>query len=112
MRERIREAGLAGQVHPIYAEAHDLPYVQGFFAAIVGLDAYQYFGTADLYFEYLAPFLREGCEIGFVRPAFRWEVGPDTVPDYLPELYARGASMHSTRRSGGPTTGARPGSWG
>ena len=87
---RIREAGLEGQVHPIYAEAHRLPYAEGFFDAIISLDAYQYFGTADLYLEYLAPFLRPGGEIGIVCPAFRRELGPDTVPAYLAKLYAPG----------------------
>ena len=88
--ERIREAGLEGQVHPIYAEAHQLPYAEGFFDAIISLDAYQYFGTADLYLQYLAPFLRPGGEIGIVSPAFRRELGPDDVPDYLADLYGAG----------------------
>ena len=88
--ERIREAGLEGQVHPIYAEAHQLPYAEGFFDAIVSLDAYQYFGTADLYLQYLAPFLRPGGEIGVVCPSFRREIGPDDVPGYLTDLYGAG----------------------
>ncbi len=88
--ERVREAGLEGQVHPIYAEAHQLPYAEGFFDAIISLDAYQYFGTADLYLQYLAPFLRPGGEIGIVSPAFRRELGPDDVPDYLADLYGAG----------------------
>ncbi len=92
--ERILAAGLEGQVHPIYAEAHRLPYADGFFDAIVSLDAYQYFGTADLYLEYLARFLRPGGEIGTVCPAYRWELGPDTVPDYLADLYGEGG-FHS-----------------
>ena len=97
--ERIREAGLEGQVHPIYAEAHQLPYAEGFFDAIVSLDAYQYFGTADLYLQYLAPFLRPGGEIGIVCPAFRREVGPDDVPGYLADLYGEGG-FHAFHTAG------------
>ena len=94
--ERIREAGLEGQVHPIYAEAHQLPYAEGFFDAIVSLDAYHYFGTADLYLENLARFLRPGGEIGIVCPGFRRELGPDDVPDYLADYYGVGAySFHT-----------------
>ena len=94
--ERIREAGLEGQVHPIYAEAHQLPYAEDFFDAIVSLDAYHYFGTADLYLEDLARFLRPGGEIGIVCPGFRRELGPDDVPDYLAWYYGEGAySFHT-----------------
>jgi len=44
---RIRQAGVADRVFPIHAEAHDLPYADGFFDVIVSVDAYQYFGTDD-----------------------------------------------------------------
>ena len=50
---RIRAAGMEGKVHPIHAEAHDLPYAEGFFDAILSMDSYQYYGTDDLY---LRPF--------------------------------------------------------
>ncbi len=85
--ERIRAAGLAGRVHPVYAEAHALPYAHGFFDAIVSLDAYQYFGTADLYLQNVVRFLRPGGEIGIVCPAYRRELSPNTVPDYLADVY-------------------------
>ena len=94
--ERIREAGLEGQVHPIYAEAHQLPYAEGFFDAIVSLDAYHYFGTADLYLENLARFLRTDGQIGIVCPGFRRELGPDDAPDYLSWYLREGAySFHT-----------------
>ena len=48
-QQRITEAGVGDLVHPIHAEAHTLPYAAGFFDVIVSIDAYQYFGTADLY---------------------------------------------------------------
>ena len=47
--DRILEAGAENQVFPIHAEAHALPYADGFFDALVSLDAYHYFGTDDLY---------------------------------------------------------------
>ena len=40
--ERIRAAGLEDQVFPVHAEAHDLPYANGFFDAIVSMDSYHY----------------------------------------------------------------------
>jgi cyclopropane fatty-acyl-phospholipid synthase-like methyltransferase len=47
--KRIAEAGVGDSVTPIHAEAHALPFAAGFFDAIVSFDAYQYFGTDDLY---------------------------------------------------------------
>ena len=91
---RIQEAGLAGRVHPVYAEAHRLPYAEGFFDSIISLDAYHYFGTADLYLEYLAPFVRPGGEIGIVCPAFKEEMTASTIPGYLADLYGPGG-FHS-----------------
>jgi cyclopropane fatty-acyl-phospholipid synthase-like methyltransferase len=52
-QERICEAGVEKLVVPIHSEAHALPFAQGFFDVIVSVDAYQYFGTADLYLGYI-----------------------------------------------------------
>ena len=85
--ERIKTAGLTGRVHPIYAEAHALPYANGFFDVITSLDAYHYFGTDDLYLKQVLRFLRPGGEIGIICPGFRREVRSGDGPDYLEELY-------------------------
>lgn len=51
--KRIKQAGVDHLVYPINAEAHTLPFAHDFFDAIVSLDAYHYFGTAELYLESL-----------------------------------------------------------
>ncbi|SHF40748.1 SAM-dependent methyltransferase [Streptoalloteichus hindustanus] len=79
--ERVREAGLADSVYPVHVEAHDLPFPHGFFDAIVSLDAYQYFGTDDLYLGYLLQFLRPGGQLGIVVPGLTEEL--ETVPEWL-----------------------------
>jgi cyclopropane fatty-acyl-phospholipid synthase-like methyltransferase len=79
---RIREAGVEKLVVPIHAEAHGLPFAEDFFDAIVSVDAYQYFGTADLYLGYILGFLHAGGRIGIVTPALRNEMG-STVPGEL-----------------------------
>ncbi len=84
--ERIRAAGVADRVEPVRAEAHSLPFDPGCFDAIVSIDAYQYFGTADLYIGYLASFVREGGRIGVVVPALFEEFGED-VPEDLAEFW-------------------------
>ncbi len=47
---RFEEAGVAGQVFPIHAEAHALPYADGFFDAAIAIDSYQYFGPTSSIF--------------------------------------------------------------
>src|SRR5919202_2360286 len=60
---RICEAGVQDRVFPMHAEAHALPFAEGFFDALVSLDAYHYFGTDDLYLGYYARFVRAGGQI-------------------------------------------------
>ena len=65
---RVQEAGVEDGVCPMRCEAHELPFAAGFFDAVVSVDAYQYFGTDDLYLGYLAGFVRPGGHIGVVVP--------------------------------------------
>ncbi|MEI9996227.1 MAG: methyltransferase domain-containing protein [Rhizomicrobium sp.] len=78
---RIEAAGLAGRILPVHAEAHALPFAPGQFDAIVSLDAYQYFGTDDLYLGTIAQFLKPGGRLGIVVPGLRHEI--DAVPAHL-----------------------------
>lgn len=80
--KRIYEADVADQVFPVHAEAHDLPFAKGFFDLIVCVNAYQYFGTDDLYIGYIARFLRSGGRIGVVVPSMARELYDD-VPEHL-----------------------------
>ena len=80
-QRRIVEAEVADRVFPIHAEAHDLPYAEGFFDAVVSLDAYQYFGTDDLYLASFARLVKPGGQIGVVCPGLVEEL--DVVPEHL-----------------------------
>jgi len=85
---RIRAAGLADQVFPIHADARNLPYAAAFFDAILCIDAYIYFGTDDLYLDYLHRFVRPGGQIGIVVPGFMQELaGP--LPEHLRPFWAQ-----------------------
>lgn len=79
--DRIREAGMEDRVFPIHAEAHALPFADGFFDAVVSIDAYQYFGTDDLYPATTRNLLKPGGELGIVVPGLVEEI--DTVPSHL-----------------------------
>ncbi|WP_406330948.1 SAM-dependent methyltransferase [Streptomyces sp. NBC_00203] len=67
-------AGVDGQVEAVRAEAHQLPFEEGSFDAIVSIDAFEYFGTADNYLPYLVRFLRPGGQLGIATPALTREV--------------------------------------
>ncbi len=65
---RIAEAGVADRVLLLRVEAHDIPFGEGTFDAIVSIDAYQYFGTADLYLPTLTRLLKPGAGSGSSCP--------------------------------------------
>lgn len=82
--QRFVEAGCADSIVPIHAEAHALPYADGYFDSLLSVDAYHYFGTADLYLDYYARFVRPGGTIGIVVPGLYQEI--EQVPERLAEL--------------------------
>jgi cyclopropane fatty-acyl-phospholipid synthase-like methyltransferase len=77
----VNSAGAGDKVLPVQAECHQLPYAARSFDAIVSIDAYQYFGTDDLYLGYITRFVRDGGPIGLVMPAMMKEF--DEVPEHL-----------------------------
>jgi SAM-dependent methyltransferase len=90
--QRVKDAGLENQICPIHAEAHDLPYAEGFFDAIVSLDSYQYYGTDDLYLGYFSKFLRSGGQIGIVIPGLAQEV-KGAAPEHLTRPRENGSTF-------------------
>ena len=81
-QQRIAEAGVADRVTAIHAEAHTMPFGAEAFDVIISIDAYQYFGTDDLYLGYLADFLKPEGRLGIVVPGITSEFGQD-VPESL-----------------------------
>ncbi len=92
---RVREAGLEERIFPISAEAHRLPFAEGFFDAILSMDAYHYFGTDDLYLPYCARFLKDGGRIGIAVPGIRAEQQRLPPPQLAPYWDADFCSFHS-----------------
>jgi SAM-dependent methyltransferase len=75
------------KVTAIKAEAHALPFAKGFFDAIVCIDAYEYFGTADSYLAYITGFLKPGGQFGIATPALRKEIRElGYIPEHIKEL--------------------------
>lgn len=86
--ESIRTAGLAEQVFPIHADARKLPFAEGFFDAIVCVDAYIYFGTDDLYLDDLVRFVRGEGQLGIVVPGFMQDIR-GKLPEHLRPFWAQ-----------------------
>ena len=94
--ERVRDAGVEDGVFPSRADARSLPFSEGFFDAIVSIDAFMYFGTDDLYLNYLARFVKPGGPIGIALAGFLNEIA-EPIPAHLAEWWAaeRPNSLHS-----------------
>ena len=85
--ERIADAGVADGVFPLHADARSLPFAPSFFDAIVCVDSFPYFGSDDLYLNYLAHFVKSGGPIGIAGAGLMREIeGP--VPDHLREWWS------------------------
>jgi len=79
---RVRDAGAADGVFPLYADARGLPFAAPFFDAVVSIDSYVYYGTDDLYLSYLARFVKPGGQIGIAGSGLVDEFD-GSVPEHL-----------------------------
>jgi cyclopropane fatty-acyl-phospholipid synthase-like methyltransferase len=92
---RIRDAGVEDGVFPIHANARSLPFATEFFDAITSIDSFVYYGTDDLYLNYLARFLKPGGVLGVAGAGLMQEIdGP--IPDHLQQWWEPGMwCLHS-----------------
>ena len=86
--KQFEEAGLSDTIFPIHSDARSLPYAEEFFDAILCVDAYIYFGTDDLYLDYLHKFVKPGGQIGIVVPGFMSEL-EGSLPAHLHPFWAQ-----------------------
>lgn len=84
--QRIRDADVEDGVFPMHADARALPFAPDFFDAIVCVDAFPYFGTDDLYLDYLARFVKPGGPVGVAGAGLMQEIS-GAVPDHLREWW-------------------------
>jgi cyclopropane fatty-acyl-phospholipid synthase-like methyltransferase len=80
--QRIQDAGVEDGVFPIHADARSLPFAAGFFDALVSIDSFFYYGTDDLYLNYLARFVKPGGQLGIAGAGLMREM-EGTVPAHL-----------------------------
>lgn len=79
--QRIRAAGCDDSVLPVHTEAHDLRFAEEYFDAVLSIDAYEYFGTADSYLPYLSRFVRPGGVVAIAEVGLT--AGMDDLPEHL-----------------------------
>jgi SAM-dependent methyltransferase len=80
--QRIRDAGAEDGVCPIHADARALPFATEFFDAVVSIDSFIYYGTDDLYLNYLTRFVKPGGSVGIAGAGLVREFdGP--LPEHL-----------------------------
>lgn len=72
--KRICEMGVDHMVFPIHADAHTLPYADGFFDAIVSVNSIFLYATDESFLKnHLIRHVKPGGEIGIIVPGFYHE---------------------------------------
>ena len=87
--KRFEEAGVADSVYPIQAEAHALPYAEGFFDAALSIDSYHYYGACEYYFPCIySKLVKPGGQFGIVVPGYTQEF-EDGHPEWKKQFIER-----------------------
>lgn len=93
--QRIRDAGAEASVFPLHADARSLPFATEFFDAVVSIDSFPYYGTDDLYLNYIARFLKPGGALGIAGAGLIQEI-TGAVPAHLQAWWEPGLwCLHS-----------------
>jgi SAM-dependent methyltransferase len=93
--QRIRDAGVEDGVFPLHVDARSLPFAPEFFDAIVCLDSFYYYGTDDLYLNYLAQFVKVGGQVGIAGTGLTHEP-TGALPEHVREFWTQDLwSLHS-----------------
>ena len=72
----------SGQIIPLRAEAHSLPFAEEFFDTIIGVDAYHYFGLDSAYLgQHLLPLVKRGSRILIAVPGMKVDVHDNLPPE-------------------------------
>ena len=83
--QRFRKEGLTReQIVPIHEDAHQLPFADEFFDAVVSIDSYHYFGLDKAYLgKHLLPLVKPGGDLLLVVPGFHRDVHADIPKELL-----------------------------
>jgi cyclopropane fatty-acyl-phospholipid synthase-like methyltransferase len=84
----ISDAKMEQNVFPLHSDARSLPFAAEFFDAIVAIDCYPYFGTDDLFLNYLVHFLKPGGVLGIAGAGVTEEM-TKPVPEHLMKFWTQ-----------------------
>ena len=102
---RIRDAGVEDGVFPMHTDARSLPFAADFFDAVVSIDSFPYYGTDDLYLNYIARFVKAGGALAIAGAGLMQEIDGYLIIFDCGGNLACGAC---TRQPGGGGTGSGP----
>lgn len=85
---RVEAAGVSDRVFPLHGDARDLPFAGEYFDLVICIDSFNFFGTDDLYLNYLARFLPDQATFAFVSAGLLQEMGTQ-VPIHLERLWSQ-----------------------
>lgn len=86
--KRIKEKRVEDMVFPIRGDARNMPFADSFFDTIIAVDSYIYFGTDDLYLNYLQKFLSPQGILGIVIPGLMKDF-ENGVPEHLKNFWGQ-----------------------
>lgn len=88
---RFQSFQLDNQIIPLHADAYNLPFAEGFFDAIISIDAYHYFGNNHTFFpKQIAPLLKEGGIVALAFPSMKFQLSPSHIEE-MGELWEQEA---------------------
>ena len=72
---RFEQMGYGDRIVPLHAGAEALPFADGYFDAVVSIDAYHYFGREKGFLDaHIAPLVKEGGMIALAFPGLKQEL--------------------------------------
>lgn len=83
--ENAKAFGVEHLITPIQADARSLPFAQGFFDAILCVDAHIYFGQEEECLENLLRFLRPNGQLGIIVTGYAKDV-VGAIPQHIREF--------------------------
>ncbi|NLO39588.1 MAG: methyltransferase domain-containing protein [Ruminiclostridium sp.] len=81
--ERISESGMEDMIFPIHADAHELPFADGYFDVLMSVNSlFFYVADGEFLREKILRYVKPGGEIGIIVPGFYQEY-TDGIPEDL-----------------------------
>ncbi len=89
---RFQQMGVADRIIPLCFDAATMPFANGYFDAVISVDAYHYFGNKEGYFErFITPLLKKDGIVAIAFPSIKQDFTFETIPDEMRPFWEREA---------------------